>query len=147
MWQLESIIENENGVAVTMFTQSDGHTRKWWPGEFRLVHRVIFGSDLHLELVCMNTGTTPFRFEEALHTYNRIANIQDARILGLDVGRLVPGSPADLVLFDPDMPWRIDTERFRSKSKNAPFDGRPVQGRAEHTIVDGRTIFAREGGV
>ena len=33
--------------------------------------------------------------------------------------------------------------RFRSKSKNAPFDGRPVQGRVERTIVDGRTIFAR----
>ena len=32
----------------------------------------------------MNTGTTPFRFEEALHTYNRIANIQDARLQGLD---------------------------------------------------------------
>jgi glucose-6-phosphate 1-epimerase len=86
MWQLESIIEveNNNGVAVTMFTQSDEHTRKWWPGEFRLVHRATFGSELHLELVCTNTGTTSFRFEEALHTYNRIANIQDARVQGLD---------------------------------------------------------------
>jgi glucose-6-phosphate 1-epimerase len=88
-WQIESIVgnkngENENGVAVTMFTQSDEHTRKWWPGEFRLVHRVTFGSELRLELTCINTGTTPFRFEEALHTYNRIANIQDARVLGLD---------------------------------------------------------------
>jgi glucose-6-phosphate 1-epimerase len=88
-WQLESIVESENGenangVTVTMFTQSDGHTRKWWPGEFRLVHRVTFGSELRLELVCMNTGTTPFPFEEALHTYNRIANIQDARLEGLD---------------------------------------------------------------
>jgi glucose-6-phosphate 1-epimerase len=84
LWQLESIIENENGVAVTMFTQSDEHTQKWWPGEFRLVDRVTFGSELRLELVCRNTGTTPFRFEEALHTYNRIANIQDVRLQGLD---------------------------------------------------------------
>jgi glucose-6-phosphate 1-epimerase len=84
MWQLESIIENENGVAVTMFTQSDEHTRNWWPGEFRLAHRATFGSELRLELVCVNTGTTPFRFEEALHTYNRIANIQEARLQGLD---------------------------------------------------------------
>jgi len=84
MWLLESIVENENGVAVTMLTQSDGHTRKWWPGEFRLVHRVTFGAELRLELICMNSGTTPFRFEEALHTYNRIANIQDARLQGLD---------------------------------------------------------------
>ena len=35
-------------------------------------------------MVCRNTGTTPFRFEEALHTYNRIANIQDVRLQGLD---------------------------------------------------------------
>jgi glucose-6-phosphate 1-epimerase len=83
-WQLESIIESKSGVAVTMFTQSDEHTRKWWPGEFRLVHRVTFGSELRLELICVNTGTTPFRFEEALHTYNRIANTQDVRIQGLD---------------------------------------------------------------
>jgi glucose-6-phosphate 1-epimerase len=86
MWQIESIVENENEneVAVTMFTQSDEHTRNWWPGEFRLVHRVTFGSELRLELVCINTGTTPFRFEEALHTYNRIANIEDAWVQGLD---------------------------------------------------------------
>jgi len=84
VWRVESIIENKNGVAVSMFTQSDERTRKWWPGEFRLTHRVTFGSELCLELACMNTGTTPFRFEEALHTYNRIANIQDARLQGLD---------------------------------------------------------------
>jgi len=67
-----------------------------------------------------------------------------ARILGLPVGRLAPGVPADLLLFDPDVSWRISTDDFRSKSKNAPFDGRPVQGRVRRTIVDGRIIFCRE---
>ena len=65
-----------------------------------------------------------------------------ARILRLPVGRLAPGAPADLVLFDPDLSWQISTDDFRSKSKNAPFDGRPVQGRVRRTMVDGRTIFA-----
>src|SRR6201987_5397678 len=68
-----------------------------------------------------------------------------ARILRLPVGRLAPGAPADLVLFDPDLPWRISTDDFRSKSKNAPFDGRPVQGRVLRTLVDGRTIFRDDG--
>ncbi len=67
-----------------------------------------------------------------------------AQILRLPVGRLAPGAPADLVLFDPDRPWRICPDEFRSKSKNAPFDGHPVKGRVERTTVDGRTIFCRE---
>ena len=71
--------------------------------------------------------------------------IKPAQILRLPVGRLAEGAPADLVLFDPDLPWRICTDDFRSKSKNAPFDGRPVQGQVKRTIVDGRTIFERNG--
>jgi dihydroorotase len=67
-----------------------------------------------------------------------------ARILRLSVGSLRQDAPADLVLFDTDLPWRITTDEFRSKSKNAPFDGRPVQGRVFRTIVDGRTIFERD---
>ena len=75
----------------------------------------------------------------------RLVTANPARILGLDVGRLMPGAPADLVLFDPNLAWRIKTDAFRSKSKNAPFDGRPVQGQVMRTIVDGRTIFQRAG--
>src|SRR4051794_12643944 len=75
----------------------------------------------------------------------RLLTSGPAGILGLDAGRLRIGGAADLVVFDPDAPWQIKTDAFRSKSKNAPFDGRPVQGRVERTIVDGRTIFARRG--
>lgn len=75
----------------------------------------------------------------------RLLTSAPAGLLGLDAGRLRVGGPADLVAFDPDAPWLIDTDAFRSKSKNAPFDGRPVQGRVAQTIVDGRTIFARQG--
>jgi len=84
LWQLYSIVESNTGVAVTMFIESDGQTRRWWPGEFRLVHRVTFGTELKLELVCINTGKTPFHFEEALHTYNRVAEVNSVRLHGLD---------------------------------------------------------------
>jgi glucose-6-phosphate 1-epimerase len=83
-WEIESIVESQSGVAVTMFTASDERTRRWSPAEFRLVHRVAFGSELRLELICTNTGTTPLRFEEALHTYNRVASVHEARLRGLD---------------------------------------------------------------
>jgi len=64
-----------------------------------------------------------------------------ADILGLPVGRLSVGGPADLVVFDPDRPMRIEPDNFVSKSKNSPFDGRLVQGQVLRTVVDGRTIF------
>jgi glucose-6-phosphate 1-epimerase len=84
MWQLESIVESDRQVVVTLSMESDDQTRRWWAKEFRLVHRVTFGPELRMELVCTNTGTAPLRFEEALHTYNRVAAVQDARVQGLD---------------------------------------------------------------
>lgn len=83
-WQLYSIVESNSAVSVTMFIESDEQTRRWWPGEFRLAHRVTFASELKLELVCINTGTTPLHFEEALHTYNRVVDVGMVRLKGLD---------------------------------------------------------------
>ncbi len=94
-WQLYSIAENDAGVAVTMFIESDEQTRRWWPVEFRLVHRVTFGSELKLELVCINTGETPLHFEEALHTYNRVADVGTVRLLGLDGSRFLDNTDAN----------------------------------------------------
>ena len=65
--------------------------------------------------------------------------------LGLEAGRLRRGAPADLVLFDPEAPWKIREEDLLSLSKNTPFDGRLVQGRVLRTVVDGRTVFERQG--
>ncbi|WP_368412731.1 dihydroorotase [Dongia sp.] len=68
-----------------------------------------------------------------------------AEILGLPQGRLAKGAPADMVLIDLDKPRRIDVASFKSKSKNSPYDGRPVQGAVLQTFVDGRLVFAAEG--
>ncbi len=70
--------------------------------------------------------------------------IAPATLLGMPQGRLAKGAPADLVLFDPERAYKIDVSKFRSKSKNSPFDERPVRGRVLRTIVDGRTVFAAE---
>ena len=83
-WQLESIREEEGGVVVSMHTESNELTRHWWPWEFRLGHRVRLGSELSLELVATNTGTSSLRFEEALHTYNRVADVGQVRLEGLE---------------------------------------------------------------
>ncbi len=94
-WQLESIIESEKGVAVSMVTHSDEQSRRWWPGEFRLIHRVTFGSELKLELICTNTGTTPVHFEEALHTYNQVADVEQVQLQGLDTVHFLDNTDAN----------------------------------------------------
>jgi glucose-6-phosphate 1-epimerase len=94
-WQLYSIVEDNAGVAVTMFIESDDQTWRWWPGDFRLVHRVTFGSELKLELSCINTGRTMFHFEEALHTYNRVVDVGTVRLEGLDGTRFLDNTDSN----------------------------------------------------
>jgi dihydroorotase len=64
-----------------------------------------------------------------------------AELLGLAGGTLRPGSPADILVFDPDAPWVLDPTELKSKCKNTPFDEARLQGRVVRTIVAGRTVF------
>ncbi|MBO6604759.1 MAG: dihydroorotase [Roseicyclus sp.] len=73
----------------------------------------------------------------------RAMALNPARRLGLPGGRLGVGAPADLVLFDPDVPFVLDRATLRSKSKNTPFDGQRMQGRVETTLVGGNIVYSR----
>lgn len=84
IWQLESITAEQGAVKVSLSTESDDQTKKWWPGDFRILLQATFGSRLTLELEVTNIGTTPFRFEEALHTYHRVGSIATTTIAGLE---------------------------------------------------------------
>ena len=84
-WRLEAIVKDKSGICVSMSIESDEQTRRWWPADFRLLHRVVFGPRLTLELICTNTGKTALRFEEALHTYTRVADVANVRLQGLDM--------------------------------------------------------------
>jgi glucose-6-phosphate 1-epimerase len=83
-WQLESLAQAGGAVTISMFTENDDNTKGWWPAAFRLVHRATFGSELSLELVVTNTGSTSLRFEEALHAYYRVGHIEKVRLQGLE---------------------------------------------------------------
>tara|TARA_R110000868_G_scaffold128879_2_gene337311 strand:- start:1246 stop:2571 length:1326 start_codon:yes stop_codon:yes gene_type:complete len=71
----------------------------------------------------------------------RRLTVAPADLLGLDAGRLAKGHKADIAIFNPDEGWKVIADAFKSKSKNSPFDGRPVQGRVLRTVVDGRVVF------
>jgi dihydroorotase len=89
-----------------------------------------------LELVHKGELTLPQLFQ-------RLAS-SPARLFNLPGGRLAKGAPADLVLFDSNFAWKIDRVDFWSKTKNSPFDERPVQGLVMATIVGGRTIYCHD---
>jgi dihydroorotase len=66
-------------------------------------------------------------------------------LLRMKEGRLAPGLPADMVIFDPDHDWTVEAAALKSRSKNTPFDQMPVQGKAMCTIVGGRHVHSLMG--
>jgi dihydroorotase len=85
--------------------------------------RLVHGGDIALPALLKAMSTRP------------------AELLGLPGGTLRPGSPADVVVFDPDAPWVLDRAELKSKCKNTPFDEARVQGRVTRTFVSGRTVY------
>jgi dihydroorotase len=63
-----------------------------------------------------------------------------AAVLGLDLGTMSRGDEADLILVDPEAPWRIDADTLPGKAGNTPFDGLPVQGRVLRLFKGGREL-------
>ena len=65
-----------------------------------------------------------------------------ARLLRLDrAGTLAAGIAADVTVIDPDCEWTVDASRLHSKSRNMPYTGMKLKGKALLTIVDGAIVF------
>jgi dihydroorotase len=79
--------------------------------------------------------------ELTLMTLLKAMSTRPAELLGLAGGSLRPGTPADVVVIDPDVPWVLDPHELKSKCRNTPFDEARMQGRAVRTVVAGRTVY------
>ena len=67
--------------------------------------------------------------------------VNPARLLKMDAGTLSSGASADITLIDPNLEWTVDADAFQSASRNTPFNGWKLKGRAVRTIVGGRTVW------
>jgi dihydroorotase len=67
--------------------------------------------------------------------------VEPARLLGLAAGTLSVGGAADITLIDPEMEWMVQAKQFQSASRNTPFDGWKLKGRAVRTIRSGETVW------
>ena len=64
-----------------------------------------------------------------------------ARFLGMDLGTLKTGTPADVTIFDPDAEWVVDPAQFASKGKNTPLAGTMLRGRVMTTLAAGEVVY------
>ncbi len=64
-----------------------------------------------------------------------------ARILGVPGGTLKPGAAADITLIDLNREWQVDAGKFASKSRNCPFQGWTLKGKAVMTIGGGKVVW------
>jgi len=71
----------------------------------------------------------------------RLMTEMPAKIIGVDKGTLGVGKQADITIIDPKAEYEIDVNKFRSKSKNCPYQGWKVTGKVEKTIVGGEIRF------
>jgi dihydroorotase len=67
--------------------------------------------------------------------------VNPARLLHIEAGTLSVGRAADVTLIDTDLEWIVDASKFQSMSRNTPFDGWKLKGRAVRTIVAGKTVW------
>jgi dihydroorotase len=70
-------------------------------------------------------------------------SINPRRILSLPMIKIQEGEIADLTVFDPEKEWIVDTQAFQSKSKNSPFHGRHLKGKAIGVINNGKMLFTK----
>jgi dihydroorotase len=68
-------------------------------------------------------------------------SLNPAGILGIERGTLKPGAVADITLIAPDLEWVVEADKLASKSKNSPWIGLTMKGKAAYTIVGGKIVY------
>lgn len=67
-----------------------------------------------------------------------------AKIIGIEAGSLQQGKNADIVIFDPEESFVVDTEKLHGRSKNTPFKNLTLQGKVKYTILGGEVVFEND---
>ena len=106
-------------------------------------HDAAFGISV-LETALGTLMATVHNGDVSLPTMVERLTTGPARVLGNGMSKyaaLTPGTPADLVLFDPEAVWTVDASKFASMGRNTPLDGVELRGRVAATVVGGRVVY------
>ncbi len=126
-----------DGTIDTIVSDHDPHSADVKRLPFAQAATGVIGFETMLAtcLSCVHSGAFDINKLIAALTCN------PASILGLETGTLAVGSAADITIFDPDKPWRIESENLLSADKNTAFDTLPTQGLVWRTIIDGSCVY------
>ena len=106
-------------------------------------HEAAFGISV-LETALGTLMSTVHSGHVSLPTMIERLTTGPAQVLGNGLSQyasLAPGTPADIVLFDPDSAWTVNVDKFASMGRNTPLHGVELRGRVAATIVGGRVVF------
>jgi dihydroorotase len=98
----------------------------------------ICGLETLLSLVLKLVAETTLSLTDAIAR----VTTDPAQILGIEVGRLLPGAPADICVLDPAASWEVDSAEFISRGSNTPFDGGALPGIVRAVLVAGKPVSA-----
>jgi len=133
----EAVLEGlSDGTIDVIATDHAPHSSIEKEVEFDLAANGIIGleTSLSLGMKLVETGIIP------LTELIKKMSTNPARILGLDLG-IKKGNPADITIIDPDISFKIDANSFQSLSRNTPFDGWDMKGKAVLTMVGGKIVY------
>jgi dihydroorotase len=132
---LEAITEGlRDGTLDVIATDHAPHAKEKKSREFDQTPNGIIGLETLLP-VCVKALIEPGVLTWPQLIEKLTAN--PAKVLSIDRGTLRPGAKADVTVIDPNAEWTIDPEQFRSKSRNTPYGGWRVRGRAHAVFVGG----------
>ncbi len=128
----------QDGTIDVIATDHAPHSQEEKHREFSLAPTGMIGLETALAVIWTDLVQTGWLSKEQL--VEKLA-AAPARILGIAGGRLRPGDPADLVIFDPNAEWEVSAADFVSKSKNSPFLGRRLKGKVESVWIHGNLKY------
>ncbi|MDE0291011.1 MAG: dihydroorotase [Candidatus Dadabacteria bacterium] len=138
---VDAILEGiADGTIDVIATDHAPHSQDEKNVEFDLAPFGIVGLETALSLSLELVEKEIITLEEMI----KKLTVAPSEIVGIERGTLVPGSIADLVVFDPGMSRTVNPEEFFSKSRNTPFSGWELKGAVSNTIVSGKVVFSAD---
>lgn len=138
---VDAILEGiADGTIDVIATDHAPHSQDEKNVEFDLAPFGIVGLETALSLSLELVEKGIITLEEMI----KKLTVAPSEIVGIERGTLVPGSIADLVVFDPGMSCTVNPEEFFSKSRNTPFSGWGLKGVVSNTIVSGKVVFSKK---